>query len=180
MLQEEIALQDAINDYTGFLGDFETVTLRLRNEIALIAERERIAGEIQGVQAGFDTFLTAASIVLNLTELLDAETTSAQRIIWDSLPKVNGASNDLTSAPRATITTFGTASGLVFTNARLVGEQAIAAAELTRDQVIVALEGKAARVDYVSEIEGMLAEIEQLAGAEGPLRGAIGGHLQSL
>ncbi len=180
MLREEIELKAAVDNYIAFLGDYETLVLRLLNEIELIAEREILGNEIQGVRAGFNTALVAGETAVNVADELINAVDNIEEIANEAAPTVNGLSNDVTSALRATAATIKSKAGLILRVGKVAAQTGVLAAELVRDEVIEALERDGARLDYVSEIEGMMAEIELLSGAEAPLRAEIGGHLQSL
>lgn len=180
MLREEIALKGDIDTYIGFLGDFEALTLRLRTQIEIIDEKEDLADAITGVRAGFNTTFVAVETVIGVLEIISNVTGSVATAVKEAIPTSLGFSTDALAPARGAALAAAVAAREPINVAKGIKDIGIRIAELVRDEVIARLEREGVRLDYVSEIEGMLVEIEMLSGNDGPLRAAIGERLQNL
>ncbi|MES2474664.1 MAG: choice-of-anchor D domain-containing protein [Verrucomicrobiota bacterium] len=180
MLREEIGLQQDIDAYTGFLGGFETQSRLLLNQIELIAKKESIQNEITGVRAGFNTAFVVAETAIGIAEIISNAAEKVSEAVAESLPTSVGFSTDVAAPARGASLAVGSGVGISVDTAAGIKDIAIRIAELVRDEVIDSLERKQARVDYVTEIEGMLVELGAAAGDDFTLRAAIGERLQNL
>ena len=180
MLREEVALKGDIDTYVAFLGDYETLVLRLRNQIEHIDKKEDLGDAITGVRAGVNSGIVAAETAIGIAKIIGNTAEGVAEAIAEAFPTSIGFSNDVTSIGRGIALASAVGFGTATDTANDIKDIGVRIAELVRDEVIARLERDGARVDYVSEIEGMLAEIELLGGAEGPMRAAIGERLQNL
>ncbi|MCP5533966.1 MAG: choice-of-anchor D domain-containing protein [Akkermansiaceae bacterium] len=180
MLREEVALKGDIDTYVAFLGDYETLVLRLRNQIELIDDKEGLDDAITGVRAGINSTVVAVQTGIGIAKIIGNTAEGVAEAIAEAFPTSVGFSNDVTSIGRGIALASAVGFGTATDTANDIAEIGIRIAELVRDEVIARLERDGARVDYVSEVEGMMAEIELLSGAEAPMRAAIGERLQNL
>jgi len=178
MLREEIKLQAAIEDHQGFLQDYQSISLRLLNEINLIDEREDIGDSITGVRASVNTAIVAAETAIGIANILSDVIGATADSVAEGLPTSVGFSNDVTSIGRGVALGIAAAAEAANDTATEIKDIAKTIAEHTRDEVIDALERKKVRTEYVSEIEGLLVELEQISGNDG--LAAVGEHLQNL
>jgi hypothetical protein len=180
ILREEAALKGDIDAYIAFLGDFETLTLRLLNQIETIAEKEDIADEITAIRASFNTVMVAAETAIGIAQIAESLIGKVSSAVRTAIPRSIGFSNDVLAPARGIVLAASVAAREPINIANSVKDIALRIASLVRDETIAALEREDVRQDYVSEVEGMLAEIEMVAGNDGPLRAAIGERLQGL
>jgi hypothetical protein len=180
MLREEVALKRDIYAYTDYLGDFEVQTRLLLNQIELINDKENLQDSITGVRAGFNSTFVAVETVLGTLEIIGNLTGSIADAVKEALPTSVGFSNDVLAPARGAALAAAVAVREPLNVARDIQSIAVQIAELVRDEVIDSLERKQTRVDYVSELEGMLVEVGAIAGEDYTLRTAIGERLQTL
>ncbi len=180
MLLEEMALEETLAEYSGFLGDVEVVMRRIIDEL-----------DRQDFRAGFNNAIVATRATINTTRTALGATASALEIGAglakdvaeagsEAVPKVIGFSTDGLSAVRGALKVTGLSLNQGLTISAKAVEETSNALELVRDEVIASQEAEIARLDRLSELEGHLAEFEFLAGNEAPLRTRIGQHLQNL
>ena len=180
MLREEIALRRDVDAYTAFLGNFDVQTRRLLNQIELINDKEDLQDSITGVRAGFNSTFVAVETVLGTLEIIGNLTGSIADAVQEALPTSVGFSNDVLAPARGAALAAAVAVREPLNVARGVQSIAVQIAELVRDEVIDSLERKQTRVDYVSELEGMLVEVGAASGDDFTLRAAIAERLQTL
>ena len=180
MLSEEMALKAALDDYAGFLGDFETLVLQLEHELEFIELDENYTDAIVGIRAGLSTAKLAYESTVSVLELGNKAAITAMDITLDALPDTNGLSNDLTFAGAATTRTIAEAVTKVSDGAKVGFDIAFAAAELLAAEITAVLEREQGRLSTSKSILGMLAAIENHTGDNGPKLATIGQHLQTL
>ncbi|NNM31014.1 MAG: hypothetical protein HKO57_15955, partial [Akkermansiaceae bacterium] len=180
ILAEEIVLQAAVDNYIGFLGDFDTLTQGLLNKIDLVDEQERLADVITGVRAGFNTALVAAEVIIGVLGLTGDIVKDTADALAEGIPTSFGFSVDIGAPARGVALGVAAAAKAATDVPAEVKDIVTLVAELIRDEVIAALERDGVRTEAVDEIEGIMAEIEMLSGSDGPLRAEIGSSLQRL
>jgi len=180
MLREEIGLERDIYAYQDYLGGYEVACRRLLNQIELIAKKESIQDSITGTRAGINTGIVATQTIIGTLSIIGDVVGSIADAISEAFPTSIGFSNDVTSPARGIALAAAVAAREPLNVANGISEIGIRIAELVRDEVIDSLERKGVRVEYVSEIEGMLVELGALAGEDPALRNAIGERLQNL
>ncbi len=180
MLREEIGLEGDLSAYSGYLGDYQTSCRRLLNQIELIAKKESIQDSITGTRAGINTGIVATQTIIGTLSIIGDVVGTIAEAVSEAFPTSIGFSNDVTSPARGIALAAAVAAREPINVANGVSEIGIRIAELVRDEVIDSLERKGVRVEYVSEIEGMLVELGAVAGGDAALRNAIGERLQNL
>ncbi|MEO6475878.1 MAG: choice-of-anchor D domain-containing protein [Luteolibacter sp.] len=180
MLNEEVGLKGDIDAYTAFLGDYQAQTIRLKNQIDMIAKKEGLADKIQGTRAGINTAIVVAETAIGIAKIIGNTVDKTATAISEAFPTSIGFSNDVTSIARGIALATAVGANVALDTATEVKDIGTRIAELVRDEVIAGLERSGVRVDYVAEIEGMLVELKATSGNEGPLRAAIGARLQNL
>jgi hypothetical protein len=184
MLSEEMALKSALDDYAGFLGDFETLVLQLEHTLEFI----KLKGDYQDAIVTLRVTLAAAKAIyesaVQILELGNSAAVTATNITLGALPDnfVAGlaAGGDLTFAGVATTETIKGAVEVVSLGAKAGFDTAFRIADLAVAESIAALEREQGRLDTSNEILGLLAGIEQHTGDNGPKLAGIGQHLQNL
>lgn len=179
-LNERIALDSAVNNYLGFLTDFEVTTNRLRSEIELIQQRADIRFEV--------AIETLISKVLQMS--LDAARAAADQVgdsallygtaASEGFPKVIGFSNDATSIGRAGVlvaaASIKTGTGVSSKIAQGVKQAAQFLIEALKDDRVFDAE----QSKDIATLEGLLVNLVSISGNDVPMRDAIGTHLQNI
>jgi hypothetical protein len=184
MLAEEIALKSALDDYAGFLGDFETMVLQLEHTLEIM----RLKGNFEDAIIAVRVVLAAARAIydsaVQFLELGNSAAETTTDIVLSALPDslVAGFSNggDLTFAGSAAVNTTKAAVVVVSDTAKAIAETVFRVADLAASEAISAMQREQGRLDASNDILGMLAGIEQHTGDNGPKLASIGSHLQNL
>jgi len=180
MLRDEIALKGAVDDYQGFLQDFETLTVRLMNQIELVAESEEIATELAAARKSANDAIRKAQFAAAAARIIASAVGETAEAVAEAFPTSLGFSNDVTSPGRGAILGVAALANYATVSAGAVEAETVMLKEIARDRIIAKLERKGDRLGQIAEIEGILVEIEQLTGNDGPMRAGIGVHLQNL
>lgn len=180
MLSAEVELKGELDDYAGFLGDFETLTRQLLDQIEVIDRKEGLQNSITATRASINATFVAIDTAIAGFEIYKDITFDFKEAATEAIPGVVGFSTDVLAPVRAGIAVAASVAREPVNIIKKVTEVAKEIADLISEEVIDALERKGARAEYTTEISGMMAEIEKHTGSDGPKRAAIGATLQNL
>ncbi len=185
-LKERIALDSSIKEYQGFLQEFQVTANLLDSEITLSAKKGANVLELKALEAlaakikiAQDAGKAAADVAAATVEKSADGTAEA---IPKALPTVGFAISpgDVLAPVRgvaklvAVVTSaVKTAAGYAFTALKTAGQVLL-------DAQIDDLKTEEGRMTDVIQLQGTLVTLVGQAAKEGPLRDAIGTHLQEL
>ena len=180
ILLEEIALKGQVDNYIGFLGDFETLTRRLLSQIDLFDSQESNRDTIDVIRRTIGGIFLATDTIINVLEIATIFSQKLADTIGSAAPSSVGFSNDVGAIARGIAEAADLAAATPLEIAKNVNEIVKQIAEFTRDETIANHERNITRLEAVAELEGMMAEVEQLSGSNGPFLAEIGANLQQL
>ncbi|MFT5042724.1 MAG: hypothetical protein ACI8TX_003717, partial [Hyphomicrobiaceae bacterium] len=180
MLLDEIVLDQAVIDYIGFLQDWEVKTRRLVSELDLFDEKESTRDEIDAIRKSVNGTLVAIKTAIGVADLVQDVTGDVFSALQESLPKIVGFSNDVSSGIRGGIISGKLAAQQPVAIAQKASEIAALIAELVRDESIAGLERDLVRLEQISELEGLVESLVNLSGSDQPKRDTIGIAIQQL
>lgn len=179
-LRERIALDSAVNTYVAFLKDFEVMTNRLQSEINLLEQRNSIFLQSKLLKltiVGLEKSIDSAEKVAR--RILDFKNAGSLAAI-ESLPRVNGFSNDVTSSVRGL-----TLGSVLFSEVGYKGASGLA--QTLKKVAVEAINAQIGDLDRdkelsqdIANIEGILINLVSLSGNDVPMRDAIAVHLQNI
>lgn len=179
-LRERVALDSAIQEYVGFLEDYEIAATRLDIQAQLIGRRNDIFLEtlvIKNLQAQ----VNKAQLALRASAEAAADTSKTGGDAGSKAPPTNvGISSDVAAPARSGIQFLAMAAQAASWVARKSATLALAAADFTASKVLTDLDREVDRTKDLVEFEGMLVDLVSVSGREAPLRNAIGMHEQNL
>ena len=179
-LRERIALETDINNYVGFLQNFEVLTNRLKSEIELIDQRESIQFEIS-----IETLISKA-IQISLDSVRQGTAQAGQSALLygnaasEGFPKVVGFSNDVTSVGRAGVliaaASIATGTGTASKTAEVLKQVAQFAIEALKNDREYDIE----QSRDIATVEGYLLDLVAIAGDDLNYRNAIASRLGNI
>jgi hypothetical protein len=180
MLLAEIALDQAMIDYIGFLQDWEVKTQRILSELELFQEIERLRTKIEnirsitnGVILDVETLIGSIEIGLNILE----DTTEA---VASAAPSSVGFSVDVGAIARGISLGAAVAAKSPIQVVKDVKDLGKAIAEYARDESMAGVERQIVRAEQISNLEGLVEGLVNLSGGDQPKRDAIGMAAQEL
>ncbi|MFT4548917.1 MAG: hypothetical protein ACI9MB_002886, partial [Verrucomicrobiales bacterium] len=180
MLAAEIEYSGELIDYFGYIQDWEVKNQRFINEIDLFDDSEDIRDKIDEIRKGVNGALVAVKAAIKLLQTLNDFTDDVAKAASSAAPTSVGFSNDFGSPVRAVALSVLTAGRQPLNVAQSLAEVGELIAEIARDEAIADRERDLTRIEQVSEIEGLLEDLVNLSGADGPRRHALGLKLQNL
>ena len=180
MLLSEVAVDQAVVDYIGFLQDWEVKTHRILSELELFAETERLRTKIDQIRVLTNTLIVEAETAIGIAQIISNVTGSVAESVKEALPTSLGFSNDVTSPARGIALAAAVAAREPINVANDVKEIAKRIAEFARDEAIIGYERDIVRAGQVSTLEGLVEELVNLSGSDQPKRDTIGMAVQSL
>jgi len=180
MLMAEVAVDQAVVDYIGFLQDWEVKTNRLLSELELFSETERLRNKIDEIRVLTNGLILEAETAIGIAQIVSNVTGSVAESVKEALPTSLGFSNDVTSVGRGIALAAAVAAREPINVANDVKEIAKRIAEFARDEAIIGYERDIVRAEQVSALEGLVEELVNLSGSDQPKRDTIGMAIQSL
>ncbi len=180
MLVAEIEYKADLTDYFGYLQDWEAKVQRLISELELLKKRESLEGNIQFIRIYESVIIQALNIAGGVAEAAAELVEDVKDTGADAAPKAVGFSNDVGAPVRAAVKAIGSTAEGVLRGTKVATDGLVALAESVRDEQVFALERDLGRTDRISEIEGLIEELVNLSGGDGPKRQNLGVKLQAL
>ena len=173
-LLAEIALDESIITYIGFLQDWEVKTARIIRELEIFEDIEEIRDEIDTIRRAVNGTFLAIDTIIGLLDLFEYGTRKLSDILKEGAPSSVGFSNDIGAIARGIGAAAEAATSVPVETAKKVTEIARRIAEMIRDETIVNNERNIARLEQLSAFQGMVEELVNLSGSDQPMRDAIG------
>ena len=180
MLTAEIALDQAVIDYIGFIQDWEVKTDRLVSELEIFNQTESLRDDIDQVRKDVNGTFVAIETILGIWDVVDTFTGDIAKGVKEALPTSIGFSNDVLAPARGAALLAATASRTPLNFVTKVKDIAKLIAEFARDEEIADTERGITRIEKLSEFEGMVEELVNLSGSDQPKRDTIGLAAQEL
>ncbi|MEI6655174.1 MAG: hypothetical protein WCP45_10430 [Verrucomicrobiota bacterium] len=185
-LRERIALDASLKEYTAFLQEFDMATDQIKNEMKLMKNRannELLLTYLEAIAEKIKVANDAGQAVAETTkETVEKTADGTAESLPTDLPTGGVAiSPGDALAPARGVAKIVSIVTSVASKVASVGFKVLkAAAEWTLQQEIWDIKTDEKKMEDVSKLQGMLVNLVALAGKEGPLRDAIGAHLQAL
>ncbi|MAT46027.1 MAG: hypothetical protein CMO35_01200, partial [Verrucomicrobiaceae bacterium] len=173
-LLAEIALDESIITYIGFLQDWEVKTARIIRELEIFEDIEEIRDEIDTIRRAFNGAFVVIDVLLGVAERFEDIAEGTANTIIEAAPGSVGFSNDIGSVARGIAAAADLASKSVTGTLSHYLGLARLVAEMIRDETIVNNERNIARLEQLSAFQGMVEELVNLSGSDQPMRDAIG------
>ena len=179
-LLAEIAVDEAIITYIGFLQDWEVKTARVQRELEIFEDIEQVRDEIDRIRRGINGTILAAETIIGIIEIISNVTGSVAEGVKEALPTSIGFSNDVLAPARGAALLAATAAREPLQVVKDIKDLAKAVLEMTRDETIINNERNIARLEQLSAFQGMVEELVNLSGSDQPMRDAIGTALHEM
>jgi len=180
MLADEFALDSAISEYVGFLKDFENKIKRLDSQLALFDLKNQNHEKIRAARVDLNAeLITLNTVFAILSDASDAAVLTANGI-KDGLPVVVGFSNDFTSIGRGIASVVSKIATFIRDNASILKDLNESIANAVQQAMEFKIELNNDQIDQISELEGMVEELQNISVNDRPKRDAIGAAAQNL
>ena len=179
-LLAEIAVDEAIITYIGFLQDWEVKTARVQRELEIFEDIEQVRDEIDRIRRGINGSILAAETIIGIIEIISNLTGSVAEGVKEALPTSIGFSNDVLAPARGAALLAATAAREPLQVVKDIKDLAKAVLEMTRDETIINNERNINRLEQLASFQGMVEELVNLSGSDQPMRDAIGTALHEM
>ncbi len=181
MITAEIALDQAISDYIGYLQDWEQKLANLQSAIEVIGKKKDLDENILITRATINSVIVAVDTALGIAQIFADAGKGVFKSTKDALPLVTGIFDfDSTSIARGILQAGAESTEGVFQGLKTARDIGKEIAELLRDELIAKFERDKGFADSVSTIQGLLADLEYHSGGDQPKRDGIGLAIQQL
>lgn len=185
-LRERIALDSSIKEYQSFLQTLEIATNQIQNAIRLSAIRGRNEALLVSLKRLAEKLKVGQEAGLAVAEKTKEAVEKIAAGLSESLPK-NLPTGGLAISPgdalapaRGGIQAASVTTSIASKIAAFALKAAIAYGKFVLEQQIADIQNDEKRMEDIKELNGLLVALNDMSGAEEPLRNAIGTHLQQL